>query len=110
MHAILKILLKLLDRSQREGEAEGGRERELLPAFRNVFCDVPLSSRPQQICFVNGNFGGCNDDAATSYVARLSETLVQHSAGNPELILFRELLFAGCVSVSGVAALYESAP
>lgn len=41
------------------------------------------------------------------YVARLSETLVQHGAGNPELILFRELLFAGCASVSGVAALRE---
>lgn len=68
MHAILKILSKLLDRFQREGEGmegEGG-ERELLPAFRNVFCDVPLSSRPQQICLVNSNFGGCNDDAATS--------------------------------------------
>ena len=57
-YSCLKILLKLLDRS---------RARPY--AFRNVFCDVPLSSRPQQICFVNSNFGGCNDDAA-SFLAR----------------------------------------
>lgn len=103
----LKILLKLLDRSQREEDRGVRRRRRSFP-LHSVMYFVTFLYRRARSKFAS--WTAISVDVMTMQrrmYLRLSEILVQHSLGKSELILFRELLFADCLG-SG-STLYESA-